>query len=133
MPGNGFYFPVEEAKVGDRWEIPLNMQNEQFNLTGTINNQITGTRKIIVPAGTYEVFKLEFTSTDFTLSFSPPPELNMSEPMVMETSMRGYEYFEKGTCRVVEASFEQTVSMSLMGQSISVTITIDMTLKEHVK
>jgi hypothetical protein len=133
MPGNGFYFPKGEAKVGDSWQIPIDMQTEEFNFTGTINNKITETRRINVPAGTYDVFKLEFTSSEFNLEYETPPELNMTEPIEIDMTMKGYEYFEKGTCRVVEAKIEQTTSMSMMGQTISVTITLDMKLTKHTR
>ncbi|MCW4020873.1 MAG: hypothetical protein NWF14_06575 [Candidatus Bathyarchaeota archaeon] len=133
MPGNGFYFPTEKAKVGDSWQISIDTQPEEFNLTGTINNEITETRRITVPAGTYDVFKLEVTSSEFTLVVKPPPELSMTESIEIGMTMKGYEYFEKGTCRVIEAKFEQTTNMSMMGQTISITITLDMRLTEHVK
>jgi len=133
MPGNGYYFPKEEAKVGDSWQIPISMQTEEFNLTGTINNKITETRRITVPAGTYDVFKLEFTSSEFEMTYKPPPELNMTTPIEIGMTMRGYEYFEKGTCLVVEARFEQTTSMSMMGQTISVSMTLNMRLIEHTR
>ena len=131
MPGNGFFFPKEEAKVGDSWQIPIDMQTEEFNITGTINNKITETRRITVPAGTYDVFKLEITSSEFIYVYEPPPELNMTEPIEMD--MKGYEYFEKGTCLVIEAKFEQTTSMSMMDQTISMSMTLEMRLTEHTK
>ena len=133
MPGNGLYFPKEEAKVGDSWQIPIDMQTEEFNLTGTINNKITETRRITVPAGTYDVFKLEFTSSEVTMTYKPPPELNMTTPIEMSMTMKGYEYFEKGTCLTVEAKFEQTASISMMGQTISMSTTLNMRLTEHTK
>ncbi len=133
MPGNGFYFPKEEAKVGDSWQIPIDMQTEEFNLTGTINNKITETRRITVPAGTYDVFKLEFTSSEITMTYKPPPELNMTELIEIGMTMKGYEYFEKGTCLTVEAKFEQTTSMSMMGQTITMSMTLHMRLTEHTR
>jgi len=100
---------------------------------GTINNKITETRRITVPAGTYDVFKLEFTSSEVTMTYKPPPELNMTTPIEMSMTMKGYEYFEKGTCLTVEAKFEQTASISMMGQTISMSTTLNMRLTEHTK
>ena len=133
MPGNGLYFPMKEARVGDSWQIPIDMQTEQFNFTGSIDNRITETREVTVPAGTYEVFKLEIASSDFRMVYIPPPELGATGPIEMDLTMSGYEYFEKGTCRVVEAKIDQTIEMSMMGQTLSMTMTLDMTLTEHIR
>ena len=133
MPGNGFYFPKEEARVGDSWQITIAIQAEDFNFTGTVNNRITGTRRVTVPAGSYDVFRLEVASSDLTFIYKPPPEIGVTEPIEAQMTMDGYEYFEKGTCLVVEAKFEQTTSMSIAGQTMRLTMALDMRLAEHPK
>lgn len=131
MPGNGFYFPGEKARVGDSWQIPVDMRTEQFNLTGTIDNKITETGEITVQAGTYEVFKLEITS-DLRMASQPPQYTNVTEPIGLNMTMEGYEYFEKGTCRVIEAKIEMTMDMSIMGMTMSVPMTLDLELTGHI-
>jgi len=131
MPGNGFYFPGEMARVGDSWQIPVDMRTEQFNLTGTMDAKITETGEITVQAGTYEVFKLEISS-DVRMVAPPPEYANVTEPIGMNMTMEGYEYFEKGTCRVIEAKIEMTMDMSMMGMTVSIPMTLNMELTEHI-
>lgn len=133
MPGNGLYFPSDETKVGDSWQIPIDTQTEVFNITGTINNKLASIQSINVPAGTYQVFKLEITSSEVTIEFEPLSELDMTEPIEIDVMMEGYIYFEQETCLVVQAFTEQTTTTSMMGQTISMTMTLDMRLTEHTK
>ena len=130
MPGNGFYFPGEMARVGDSWQIPIDMQTEQFNLTGTMDAKITETGEITVQAGTYEVFRMEISS-ELRMVAPPPEYANVTEPIGMNMTMEGYQYFEKGTCRVIEAKIEMTMDMSMMGMTISIPMTLNMELTEH--
>jgi hypothetical protein len=131
MPGNGFYFPLSEAKVGDSWQVPIGMTTEMFNFTGTLNCAITESRKITVPAGTYDAFKLEVSSSDLDIAFSP--ELATGYSIDFQMAMNGYEYFEKGTCRTIQATFNQTTSATVMDTTVTMEFSMDMQLTEHIK
>jgi hypothetical protein len=133
MPGNGFYFPLSEAKVGDSWEVPIGLTTEAFNFTGTLDCAITETRKITVPAGTYDAFKLEVSSSDLSFAFSPELEMETGQSMGIQMAINGYEYFERGTCRTVQAAFNATVNATVMDTTMTFEFSMDMQLTEHIK
>ena len=133
MPGNGFYFPLSEAKVGDSWEVPIDMTTEMFNFTGTLDCVITETGEITVPAGTYDTFKLEVSSSDLSFAFSPELEQETGQSMGIEMAIDGYEYFEKGTCRMIQSAFNLTISATVMDTTVTMEFSMDMQLTEHIK
>jgi hypothetical protein len=133
MPGNGFHFPLSEARVGESWEVPINMTTEMFNFTGKLDCAITETRKITVPAGTYDAFKIEVSSSDLGFAFSPELEQEMGQSMEIQMAMNGYEYFERGTCQTIQAAFNATINATVMDTTMTLELSIDMQLTEHIK
>jgi hypothetical protein len=133
MPGNGFYFPLSEARVGDSWPIPINVSTEMFDFTGTMQCAITETRALTVPAGTYDVFKLEITSSDLDFALNPEYEQELNQSMDMQMTMNGYEYIERGTCRMIQANFDTTMSMAIMNVTATMDLSMNMQLTEHIR
>lgn len=131
IPGCGMYFPKDRARVKDSWDTPIDIRTGEFNLTGTIHNRITETRKLTVPAGTYDVFKLEIPRSELTATYEPPAELDMASPIQMDMTISGYEFFEKGTCLTIQANFDQTFTVSFGGQTMTMSVTMQMKLVEH--
>jgi len=52
-PGFGGYFPRTMARVGESWQIPLDLHVGQYSIEGTANYGISGITSITVPAGAY--------------------------------------------------------------------------------
>ena len=124
LPGYGMYFSKEEAKVGDSWQVPVDVRTEEFNLTGDIYNEIEETEKLTVPAGTYDTFKLEIDPSDLTMVY-----VNATAPI--QLTIFGYECFEKGTCLLVQSEFDVSLRVSMLGQTVTISVAFQMTLVEH--
>ncbi len=124
LPGYGMYFSKEEVQVGESWDVPVDVRTEDFNLTGTIYNEVEETEKLTVPAGTYDAFKLQIEPSDLTMVY-----VNATAPI--QLTVFGHEWFEKGTCLLVQSEFDVSVRVSMLGQTITISAAIQMTLTEH--
>lgn len=128
MPGYGSYFPKEEAKVGEGWQIPIDIHADGFSLEGTVNFGISGITSITVPAGTYHVFKMDITAPNIQGAYE-----YSGVTVNLVASMNGYGYLENGTCRPIEFNIQESVTGISMGKTISMSMTMRMQLIEHVK
>ena len=45
IPGFGSYFPKEQAKVGDSWQIPMNIATSGFSIDGIVNYTLSEIKK----------------------------------------------------------------------------------------
>jgi len=105
LPGYGGSFPKQEAKVGDSWQIPLDTVVSSVGIQGTVNCKISEVKSLTVPAGTYNVFKLEITIDNAKASTS-----SYGVDVDVTMNANGYVYLEKGTGRTIELQFEETVN-----------------------
>jgi len=105
LPGYGGSFPKQEAKVGDNWQIPLDTVVSSVAIQGSVNCKISEVKSLTVPAGTYNVFKLEISIDNAKASTS---SYGVNIDMTMNAN--GYVYLEKGTGRTIELQFEETVN-----------------------
>ena len=53
-------FPKEEVKVGESWQIPMNAEVSGFVMEGTATYKVSEVKTLTVPAGTYNVFKIDY-------------------------------------------------------------------------
>jgi hypothetical protein len=60
-----------EVKVGDTWTVPLNIGNSSIGMTGDATMMFGGFEDLTVPAGTYKVFRVDMTSNNLAMHFSP--------------------------------------------------------------
>lgn len=115
-----------EVKVGESWQIPLSTQESYANFEGAMNCKVSEVTTLAVPAGTYNVFKLEISMSNARMSTSLY-DTNIDVTMNGE----GYYYVERGTCRTVESKLELKLSGLVMGQTAS--MEIEMLLTEHTR
>jgi len=116
-----------EVKVGESWQMPLNTQESYASLEGTMTCKVSEVKALTVPAGTYDVFKLEISMSNARFMSTSLNGTNID----MTMNLDGYCYLEKGTCRTVESKFEAKTSSSVMGQFAS--MEIEMQLTKHTR
>jgi hypothetical protein len=98
-----------EVKVGDTWQVPMSTGNSSFGITGNLTVTFGGIQDITVPAGTYEVFKIDFSSNNLFMSFNFPPNATGTNIFAtMNMSISGQKYLEYKTCREIESNIEIT-------------------------
>jgi len=128
MPGYGSTFPKPEVKVGESWQIPLDSEVSGVSLQGTVNCKVSEVKSLTVPAGTYNVFKMEISINNAHASTS-----SLGTDIEMTMNANGHVYLEKGTGRTVELWFEETVSGSSMGSAANIDLEMQMQLTEHIR
>jgi hypothetical protein len=124
MPGFGGFFNKTEARVGETWEVPLNVGNSSFSMAGTINYKFGDIQNITVPAGTYKTFKMEMSTNDAHVS---------SGSVSMSVNMNGQIHLEYGTCRLVDMNLQESMSSSGMGQTTTASVSMQMSLIQDTR
>jgi len=123
-----------EVKVGDSWQVPVNSGNSNVSITGDMTITFGGVQNITVPAGTYEVFKVD-TVSNLTMSIKLPTSGNYtSPPFTVNMTISGQTYIEYGTCRRIESSMQIIQSPAqAAGTSATISISAKTTLVQHIK
>ena len=124
VPGFGSYLTEEEVRVGESWEIPFDMELPSIDFNGTISYELSEITSVTVPAGTYEALKINVEGSDLRMEGM---DFNVTY------NINGYIYLEKATCRLIELRFDQSTTMTVMDQTQSMEMTIQMQLIEHLK
>jgi hypothetical protein len=128
MFGNiGSFFEKDQAKVGETWQIPLNWGNSDNSLKGTLIYKFGNIQSVTVPAGAYQVFKMDLSGN--LTSIASTSTLSLSQNITTS----GQVYLEYGTCRLVESDIQESISMLLNGQASTETVSMNMTLVRHIK
>jgi len=128
VPGFGSYFPKEEARVGESWEIPMDMELMGMDLEGTISYKLSKITSVTVPAGTYEALYLEIKPSSLAATYSVE---GMS--FHMDLNLDGYMYLGNATCHLIEFRINESATIISGGQTRSMEMTIQMQLIEHLK
>jgi len=128
MPGFGLYFQKDQMKVGDNFQIPIQVQTDQFSFTGLAFYRIGEVKDITVPAGTYNAFRLE-TSALLIGDFGSLGTTTMT----VQGGMSGYGYLEAGTCRQIEYHVSMQITVSAMSTSVSMSMTMSLQLTEDIR
>ncbi|MCW4030745.1 MAG: DUF3108 domain-containing protein [Candidatus Bathyarchaeota archaeon] len=104
-----------EVKVGDTWQVPMSTGNSSFAcMHGNLTMTFGGIQDITVPAGTYEVFKIDFSSNNLSMSLNVPPNATFTNIFTtINMSISGQKYLEYKTCREIESKIEMTHSYQI--------------------
>lgn len=124
VPGFGSYFPEELVRVGESWEMPLDMEFPGIEFEGTISYELSEIDSVEVPAGTYKALQINIEGSDLRME---------GEDFQADWNMNGDIYLEKDTCRLLELKFDQSISTTAVGQTVSIEMTMQMQLTEHLK
>jgi hypothetical protein len=123
-----------EVKVGDSWQVPVNSSNSNISITGEMTITFGGIQNITVPAGTYEVFKVD-TVSNLTMNIKLPTSGNYtSPPFTVNMTINGQTYIEYGTCRRIESNMQIIQSPAQAAEtSATISISTKTTLVQHIK
>lgn len=123
-----------EVKVGDSWQVPVNSGNSNVSLAGEMTITFGGVQEITVPAGTYEVFKVD-TYSDLNMSIKTPTSGNYSsQPFTINMFISGQTYIEYGTCRRIESNMQIIQKTpQAVGTSPTISVSAKTTLVQHIK
>ena len=122
VPGFGLAFNKTEARVGESWQVPLNLGNSTFSMSGTINCKFGEVQNVTMAAGSFKTFKMEISTNDVHASASG---------VSVNINMHGWVLQEYGTCHAIDLSLEETASASGQGQSMTLTLSMQMTLRQY--
>lgn len=107
------FFSQSEAKVGDTWTIPFSSNPE---LPASLTVTLSAIQNLVVPAGTYKVFRMDFSTSGNSNPSNPNNILSIS----------GDSYLEYGTCKQIESTLQVVLSTSpnvlLNGYTIDTTL-----------
>ena len=118
-----------EVKVGESWQIPLSSTSANVSITGSMTLTFAGIENITVPAGTYQVFRIDASSSNVVITLKPPSNINMSMSTII--SSNGQMYIEYGTGRRIATTVESTVQNEAIG--LNYTLSATTTLVQHIK
>jgi hypothetical protein len=123
-----------EVKVGDSVNVPFPSALSDIGVTGDLTLTFKGIEDLTVPAGTYKVFRIDITSNDLSMSYNPSTTLsgmNLSTKMKMDLNYQ--IYMEYGTLRQIKSTMQQTSSLQSSIMNYTMTLSMDMTLSDHIK
>lgn len=107
-PGNGLFLNRTQIRVGETYQIPINVGNSSLSINGTINYNVANIENFTVPAGTYNTFKLDFSSSNFH---------GTVEGVYVSANVNGQVIDEVGTCHPLE--FNAQISTSAEGSTMN--------------
>jgi hypothetical protein len=128
IPGFGSYFPKQTAKVGESWQVPINLQFSGMSFQGTVNYKIVDSGSKTVPAGTYDVISIEISAADLELTIS-----SSTESVVFMTDYDGQIDLEKGTCRMIQLDMNVKMTATIEGETGVIDSSMLMLLEQHTK
>lgn len=129
MPGFGSYFARDQMKVGESYQIPLNISVSGVSILGNVNYRISEAANKTFPyVGLCNVFRMDIGANNVQgTATSGGTTINMV------LNLNGYTYMEYETCIPIEVSIQETVTASSMGQTMSMNMNMQMRLVEHSK
>jgi hypothetical protein len=122
-PGFGMFINRTEVREGETVTVPLNTSISVINMTGTMYFKFGVIQNYTVTGGTFKTFRTDLTTDNIYIT---------SNGGSMTANMNGQFYMEYGTCKLVDAHIEETASGSASGQSIQMTLTMQMTLTQDL-
>jgi hypothetical protein len=119
-------FDQSTAQVGDTWQIPLTTGEPGYSQTENLTVTFKAIQDLTVPAGTFKVFAIDF-STITQASSSSLSSVNID--------FTGQSFLEYGTCKQIQSDLQVNMSepVSLPGSSnFSVVNSFTSILKQDV-
>ena len=102
-------------------------------MTGNVTYKFSDIRSLTVPAGTYNVFRMDVSGSNLTASSSTAGVL-----LSTNMSLNCQEYFEYGTCWPIDINIQENASYQSVGQnsemaSYTMTYYFHMVLVQDIK
>jgi hypothetical protein len=127
MPGFGSYFPVQQAKIGESWTVPINTSILGLSTQGTVSNKITEIKSITTSAGTFNAVKSELTAHMLATT------ADSNGVGTLTIDVNGYGYMEKGTCTPIDYKVNITIDATQGNQTMTMTASLSMTLTDLIR
>jgi hypothetical protein len=124
MPGFGFPSDKTKAKVGETWQLPLNMSYSGVIMSGTMNYKFGDVQNVTVGAGTYKAFKIDASTSNFHAS---------TVGVSININMNGQMHLEYGTCRLLDLNMQATETATQGTQTMTMSMNMQMQLTQHIK
>ena len=125
---------LPQAEVGDSLQIQVKTGNESIGMTGTLTLKFASIENIIVPAGTYKVFRIDYDTSDLTAHANLQSSLiNINFPDPIPVNITGQTYLEYGTCRLIKFTCQETDYVQTAAQNYTYTSQSERTLTHHTK
>lgn len=129
MPGYGSYFARDQMKVGESYQIPLNLSISGATILGNVNYKISEAANRTFPhIGLCNVFRMDVWANNVQGTVTSG---GMTVNIVL--NLNGHAYMEYGTCVPIELNIQETATASYMGQTASMNLNMQMQLIEHNK
>ena len=126
--GDEVKFNSENVIVGDSWSVPLVRDIDNTTVRGTIHYTFSETTTVTVPAGTYDVIKIEAEISDFEAS-GPIGENEFQSTR----NITGYILLEESTHKVIEYKKVDFASMISDSQTLDGITTTFYQIVKHTK
>jgi hypothetical protein len=125
-----------EVHIGESWTVPLISQ-----ALGSVEAELTltfvGIEEITVPAGIYNVVRVDFLSSNYTKAVTVPQSTFSDNRTVIVPTVNvilsGQMYMEYGTCKQIKSETTMTQYLSLPNQNAISINTAHKELIQHIK
>jgi hypothetical protein len=128
-------FAKSQVNLGESWSIPVSTGNSSLGLTGTLTLKFAEIQEITVPAGTYQVFRIELSSSKLDLHADADylSSIHLTLLANMSLQISGKTYLEQDTCRLIKSELTQETTSLQSGISSTSVMYSEKILVEHVK
>ena len=121
-------FPSDDVDVGESWQIPIDTEREGVKVDATINYTLSEITTVTVPAGTYDVLKIQVEVPDFVATGIVDGKETYSE-----SSFSSYILLEKDSHIIVEYNTVQLTTEIAASLTRSGKTTTQMQLTQLIK
>jgi hypothetical protein len=121
-------FPNEDVDVGESWQISIVTEREGVKIDSTINYTLSEIVAVTVPAGTYEVLKIQAEVPDFTATGIVDGKQTYSE-----STFSSYILLEKDSHLLIEYNSVQLITETTAFSTRAGTTATQMQLTQHTK
>jgi hypothetical protein len=122
------YLAQPKVKVGDVWNIPVNIGNASLRMTGEVVLKFAEIQELTVPAGIFQTMRIEITSNTLYLHSDDSIFANSYN---LSSQFNGTSYMELGTCRLIKTNLTQTMTTNSSGVERIITTYTERTLVEY--
>ncbi len=133
-PALAAYVTKTSVNIGDVWAIPVTTDNSTYGWIGDIIVKFCGVQNITVPAGSYEAFAIEISSSNLSVQIDPDSSTAKGAYGIQNVTyqLHGTTYLEQGTCRLIKFNLasQQTIFYT-NGKNATSNELLERTLIEH--
>ena len=119
-PAMAAVFNQSQAQVGDTWQVPLNTAASGYTPAANLTVTFKAIQELTVPAGTFKVFRIDFSANTQGTQSSPLTNIDLS----------GQSYLEFGTCKQIQSSLQLTLPFHVGNENENIVDSFTSTLTQ---